>query len=168
MFWKWPISIIGKMLNIGADNRSTPRQHMYFKYSQHKIQKHTFLYVVVLWIFAALFFIPLCYEYFQRVSVFVCWVCSVFLYFVVLWVFAPFLYFVAIWIFAALFCISLCCEYFKCFSLFSCILSICSLFLYLGEVLVLAVHFCIWFVLSLQCVSVFLCVVFATVLYLVA
>ncbi len=24
MFWKWPISIIGKMLNIGADNRSTP------------------------------------------------------------------------------------------------------------------------------------------------
>ncbi len=28
MFWKWPISIIGKMLNIGqADNRSTPTQH---------------------------------------------------------------------------------------------------------------------------------------------
>ncbi len=24
LFWKWPISIIGKMLNIGADNRSTP------------------------------------------------------------------------------------------------------------------------------------------------
>ncbi len=24
MFWKWPISIIGKKLNIGADNRSTP------------------------------------------------------------------------------------------------------------------------------------------------
>ncbi len=25
LFLKWPISIIGKMLNIGADNRSTPR-----------------------------------------------------------------------------------------------------------------------------------------------
>ncbi len=24
LFLKWPISIIGKMLNIGADNRSTP------------------------------------------------------------------------------------------------------------------------------------------------
>ncbi len=24
LFWKWPISIIGQMLNIGADNRSTP------------------------------------------------------------------------------------------------------------------------------------------------
>ncbi len=28
MFWKWPISIIGKMLNIGqADNRSTPTKN---------------------------------------------------------------------------------------------------------------------------------------------
>ncbi len=25
LFLKWPISIIGKMLNIGTDNRSTPR-----------------------------------------------------------------------------------------------------------------------------------------------
>ncbi len=25
LFLKWPISIIGKMLNIGADNRSTPK-----------------------------------------------------------------------------------------------------------------------------------------------
>ncbi len=29
MFWKWPISIIGKMLNIGADNRSTPSKNMF-------------------------------------------------------------------------------------------------------------------------------------------
>ncbi len=27
LFLKWPISIIGKMLNIGADNRSTPKRH---------------------------------------------------------------------------------------------------------------------------------------------
>ncbi len=26
LFLKWPISIIGKMLNIGADNRSTPNE----------------------------------------------------------------------------------------------------------------------------------------------
>ncbi len=26
LFLKWPISIIGKMLNIGADNRSTPTE----------------------------------------------------------------------------------------------------------------------------------------------
>ncbi len=28
LFLKWPISIIGKMLNIGADNRSTPNIHI--------------------------------------------------------------------------------------------------------------------------------------------
>ncbi len=27
LFLKWPISIIGKMLNIGTDNRSTPRSN---------------------------------------------------------------------------------------------------------------------------------------------
>ncbi len=27
LFLKWPISIIGKMLNIGADNRSTPKKY---------------------------------------------------------------------------------------------------------------------------------------------
>ncbi len=27
LFLKWPISIIGKMLNIGADNRLTPSQN---------------------------------------------------------------------------------------------------------------------------------------------
>ncbi len=27
LFLKWPISIIGKMLNIGADNRSTPNMN---------------------------------------------------------------------------------------------------------------------------------------------
>ncbi len=34
MFLKWPISIIGKMLNIGADNRSTP-SHLYCHLTQH-------------------------------------------------------------------------------------------------------------------------------------
>ncbi len=29
LFLKWPISIIGKMLNIGADNRSTPTQNQH-------------------------------------------------------------------------------------------------------------------------------------------
>ncbi len=29
LFLKWPISIIGKMLNIGADNRSTPNLNAY-------------------------------------------------------------------------------------------------------------------------------------------
>ncbi len=33
LFLKWPISIIGKMLNIGADNRSTPRAEPCFVYS---------------------------------------------------------------------------------------------------------------------------------------
>ncbi len=36
MFWKWPISIIGKMLNIGADNRSTPNRNI----SDESIQHH--------------------------------------------------------------------------------------------------------------------------------
>ncbi len=31
LFLKWPISIIGKMLNIGADNRSTPTVQRRFK-----------------------------------------------------------------------------------------------------------------------------------------
>ncbi len=30
LFLKWPISIIGKMLNIGADNRSTPKPYQPF------------------------------------------------------------------------------------------------------------------------------------------
>ncbi len=35
MFWKWPISIIGKMLNIGADNRSTPNMNMHILFAFH-------------------------------------------------------------------------------------------------------------------------------------
>ncbi len=65
------------------------------------------------------FFVWLCCEYLQCVSLFGCVVsiCSEFLCLVVLCVFA------------VCFFIWLCCEYLQCVSLFGCVVSICSVFL---------------------------------------
>ncbi len=40
MFWKWPISIIGKKLNIGADNRSTPSPNSWQKHHNNPKEIH--------------------------------------------------------------------------------------------------------------------------------
>ncbi len=94
------------------------------------------------------FFIWLCCEHLQCVSLFGCVVsiCSAFLYLVVLWAFA------------VRFLIWLCCEHLQCVSLFGCVVSICSAFLYLVVLWAFAVRFFIWLCCEhLQCVIYELC-----------
>lgn len=125
---------------------------MYIKYSQHKIQKHAFLYVlwvfttflhlVALWIFTARFCIPLCHEYFQRVSVFSC----------IMSIWSLFLYLGALLVFAAHFCV--CLLSLQCVSAFCCVVSICSISIFCCNVNICSV-FLYLVVLYLQRISEF-------------
>ncbi len=109
-----------------------------------------FLYLFVLWVFAVCFFICLCCEYLQCVSLFVC----------VVSISSVFLYLFVLWVFAVCFFICLCCEYLQCVSLFVCVVSICSVFLYLFVLWVFAVFSLFVCVVSISSVFLYLlCVV---------
>ncbi len=106
----------------------------------------TFLYLIVLRVFAACFCILLRCEYLQHVSVFGCvaCICSTFLYLIVLRVFAARFYIWLCYVYlqhvSVFGCVACICSTFRCLI----VACICSMFLYLAALHVFAARFCIW------------------------